>query len=438
MPAPSNTRPPPSRLPPSLWAATATPPVEAPPLATTLRAEVCIVGGGFTGLSAALHLAEAGAEVVLLEAAEPGWGASGRNGGQIIPGLKIDPDEIVARYGPERGERLAELAGGAPDFLFDLIERHGIDCGAERCGWIQAAHGKVALRQVEARAATWSERGADVMALSPEAVTRLTGAKGYAGGLLDGRGGRLQPLSYARGLARAAQSAGAAIHGGSPAAALTHGPLGWEVTTPTGRVLAKQALLCTNGYTDGLWPGLAKSVIPIHSFQAATRPLSDNLRRTILPQGQVCSDTRRLLAYFRIEPDGRLIVGGRGRARETSDPRHYGHVLGSLRTLFPQLGEIGCEYFWGGRVAMTPDQVPHLHEPAPGLLAGLGYNGRGVAMATVLGKILAERAQGTPPEALPFPTEPVQPIPLHGLRLPAIAAAVVWKRFLDKRESDAV
>ena len=419
-------------LPPSLWAATATPPVEAPPLAEERRAEVCVVGGGFTGLSAALHLAEAGAETVLLEAAEPGWGASGRNGGQVIPGLKIDPEEIVARFGPERGERLADLAGRTPDLVFELIEKHGIDCEAERCGWIQAAHGKAALQQVEARADQWSARGAEVMALSPEAVTRLTGAKGYAGGLLDQRGGRLQPLSYARGLARAAQAAGAAIHGGSPATALMQGPLGWEVATPRGRVRAKQVLLCTNAYSDNLWPGLAKSVIPIYSFQAATRPLSDNLRRTILPQGQVCADTRRLLAYFRIEPDGRLIVGGRGRARESSDPRHYGHVVASLTKLFPQVGEIGCEFFWGGRVAMTLDHVPHLHEPAPGLLAGLGYNGRGVAMATLMGRFLAELATGADPKDVPFPMTRPKQIPLHFLRRPMLMAMVQAYRLRDR------
>jgi len=426
------------RLPPSLWAATATDPVEAPPLAGLRRAEVCVIGGGFTGLSAALHLAEAGAEVVLLEAAEPGWGASGRNGGQVIPGLKLDPEEIVARYGPERGERLAQLVGRNPDFVFELIKKHGMDCLAEQCGWIQAAHGTAALRQVEARVEQWSDRGADVTTLSQESVTRLTGAKGYAGGLLDKRGGKLQPLSYARGLARAALKAGAAIHGGSPAVSLSQSPLGWVVATHGGQVMAKQVLLCTNGYTDGLWPGLAQSIVPIYSYQAATKPLSDNLRRTILAQGQTCADTRRLIAYFRLEPDGRLIMGGRGRMRETSNPRHYRTIMASLSELFPQVGEPQWDYFWGGRVALTTDHVPHLHEPAPGLLAGLGYNGRGVAMASVMGKVLADRAQGMPPEELPFPTEPVKPLPLHALRRPVIAVAVAWKRFLDTRERRAV
>ena len=422
-------------LPNSLWAATAAPGPETPPLTAEVAADLCIVGGGFTGLSAALHAAQAGARAVVLEAAEPGWGASGRNGGQVIPGLKLEPDEIEARFGPELGGRMIAAAGAAPDLVFELIERHGIDCAARRTGWIQAAHAASGLRLVEDRVAQWSRRGAAVEPLDRAAVAELTGAAGYVGGLLDRRGGNIQPLSYARGLARAALDAGAAVHGGSPAIAVVKSTKGWRVVTPEGAVESEQLLLCTNGYSDRLWPGLARSVLPLQSYQAATRPLSDNLRRSILPGGQACSDTRRLLAYFRLDAEGRLVVGGRGRAEESDDPADYRHVTESLARLFPQVAAPEWQYFWGGRVALTADHLPHLHEPAPGVLAGLGYNGRGVALATLMGKLLAARAAGTPTGDLPFPVTGIRPLRWHGLRRPMIALTVAWKRMLDGWET---
>ncbi|MGF1610583.1 MAG: NAD(P)/FAD-dependent oxidoreductase, partial [Kiloniellales bacterium] len=192
-------------FPKSLWAATARPAPDAPPLQGERRAEVAVVGAGFTGLSATLHLAESGADVVLLEAAEPGWGASGRNGGQVIPGFKLDPDELVARFGPECGERLAAFAGGTADLVFELIARHGIDCAAERSGWIQAVHAPARMILAERRVAQWSKRGVHAEVISAERIAQLTGTERYSGGWIDGRGGVLQPLGYARGLAEAAQ-----------------------------------------------------------------------------------------------------------------------------------------------------------------------------------------------------------------------------------------
>ena len=422
-------------LPDSLWAATAAPKPETPPLEGEVRAQVCIVGGGYTGLSAALHLAEAGAEVVLLEAAEPGWGASGRNGGQVIAGLKWDPDTIETCFGSERGGRLIAFAGTAPDLVFDLIARHGIDCGAKRGGWIQGAHGAKAMATVESRAAQWARRGVAVDLLDRDAIALLTGSRGYVGGYVDPRGGHLQPLSYARGLARAALGAGAAIHGGAPARDLRRTDGGWRVGTPGGAVTAERVLLCTNGYTDNLWPGLERSIIPAMSYQVATRPLSDNLRRAILPRGHVISDTRRLLAYFRLDPAGRLVLGGRGRFADSSDPALYGHLHARLSEMFPDLGEPGWEFHWAGRIALTLDHLPHLHEPAPGLLAALGYNGRGVALASAMGKALAGRASGAPAEDLPLPLSPLRPIPLHRLRGPALSLAIAWKRMLDAWET---
>lgn len=422
-------------LPPSLWAATARPAADTPPLEGEAAAEVAIVGGGFTGLSAALHAAEGGADTVLVESAEPGFGASGRNGGQVIPGLKLDPDAVVARFGAERGERFVRFAGRAPDLVFDLIERHAIACDAARAGWIQAAHAARAMPTLESRARQWQALGARPEILDRDRIASLTGTPSFAGGLLDPRGGTLNPLGYARGLAAAALAAGARIHGASPATAVTRAGRKWSVATPGGRVTAEQVVICTNGYTGGLWPGLKRAVVPLYSSQVATRPLSDNLRKAILPGGQGVADTRRLLTYFRLDPQGRLVVGGRGYNRESADPRDYAPVAAVLRRYFPQAADSELTFHWSGKVAMTRDQLPQLAELAPGVTAALGYNGRGVAMATAMGRVLGERILGRPLDALPVPLRPLTRYPLHGLRGPVIPAVARWKRLQDLWEA---
>src|SRR5215470_2343796 len=188
----------------------------SPPLEGDRRADVVVVGAGYTGLSAALHLAERGADVAVLDSAEPGWGGSGRNGGQVIPGLKDDPDDLERKFGPETGRRMWEISGGAADFVFELIARHKISCEAHPCGWISAAPTASTVAVLRARVDQWQRRGAPVEMLDRQRVAEMTGTTFYVGGLLDGRAGVVQPLAYVRGLARAAREAGAAIHGRSP------------------------------------------------------------------------------------------------------------------------------------------------------------------------------------------------------------------------------
>jgi glycine/D-amino acid oxidase-like deaminating enzyme len=428
---PASSEPTSSASPASAWTVAAEPLPETRPLEGDRRADVVVVGAGYTGLSAALHLAERGAEVVVLDAAEPGWGASGRNGGQIIPGLKDDPDELERRFGEETGRRMWEIAGGAADFVFELIARHKIACHAERCGWIAAAPHTAALESLRSRTEQWQRRGAPVELLDAKRIGELTGTTGYAGGMLDRRAGALQPLVFVRGLARAAQQAGAAIHGGSLVRGLEVAPGGWRVDTQAGSVTVRSVILATNAYTDDLWPGLRRTVVPVQSYQVATRPLPEDVRRHVLPGGQVVSDLRRILFYFRLDPAGRLLMGGRGPLDDRGDPALFARLEAVARRLFPQIGAASCEHRWSGRVALTADHLPHLHEPRPGVLIGLGYNGRGVAMATVMGKLLADRAAGASPAEIGWPVTPIEPIPLHRWRLPAMALVVRWKRFRD-------
>jgi glycine/D-amino acid oxidase-like deaminating enzyme len=422
-------------LPDSLWAATAPSGPICPPLSADRSADLCVVGGGFTGLSAAYHAAEAGAEVVLVETAEPGWGAAGRNGGQVIPGLKLDPDDLERRFGVERGGRLVDFTGTAPDLVFELVAKHQIDCGARRQGWVHAVHGRAALALEENRVRQWQARGAALEMLDRDQISAVLGTGEYIAGLLDPRGGWLQPLAYARGLARAAQGVGASLHGRSPATRIDRSADGWEIATPSGKVAAKQVLICTNAYTEQICSRLARSLIPITSYQVATEPLSDDLRARILPKGHVGSDTRRLLRYFCMTPEGRLVMGGRGHIRESERREHYAHIVASMHKLYPEISGARLDYFWSGRVAVTLDHLPKISELGPGMWSGGWYNGRGVAMATAMGRLLAECAGGADADSLPLPLTKVRPLPFHGLRGPAVGLAVGWKLLLDTWEA---
>lgn len=258
------------------------------------EADVVIVGGGFTGLSSALFLAERGKTVAVLEARHIGFGASGRNGGQVIPGLKHDPEDLLATYGPEHGKRMIDLVGGVGDLVFDLVRKHDIQCSPVRAGWIQAAHSQFATAAVHKRARQWQAQGVEVEILDRSQIARLSGTERYFGGWRDPRAGSLQPLDYARGLARAGSTRGVQIFEDSSVTSLTHENGNWIANTSNGAVRAREALIATNAYTDNLLPGLAQSILPVQSMLIATEPLSEEQRREIMPGGVVLSETRKI------------------------------------------------------------------------------------------------------------------------------------------------
>lgn len=416
----------------SLWAATAPAAPQTPALAESLKVDVAIVGAGYTGLSTALHLAERGVSVCVLEANEPGWGASGRNGGQVNPTLKYDPDQLVQMYGVERAEPLINTVSNSADLVFNLIERHGIDCAPTRKGWMQVSYSEKGVAGLHARAEQWARRGVPVQRLDAGAVSARMGSQAFAGGWLDGRAGAIQPLAYARGLVRAAQAAGVRIHGQSAVTAMQQAGAGWKLQTASGaQVSAGQVVLATNGYSGDLWPGMAQSVLAANSFIVATRPLSGPGAESILPGQETVSTAQRLLLYFRKDTHGRLLMGGRGLFEDPTGPADFAHLERSLALLFPQLGKLDFEYRWAGRIAITRDFMPHVHEPAPGLTLALGCNGRGIALCTSLGQQLAGRLCDSHSD-FAYPVTPLQRLPLHGLQRFYIGAGVAWYSLLDR------
>ncbi len=422
----------PEQLPPSLYAATARPGIAAPPLDGDRHASVAIVGGGFTGLSTALHLAERGTDVVLLEANEPGWGASGRNGGQVNPGLKSDPDEIEQDFGPDLGRRMVDFSSNAPNVVFDLVRTHQIRCEARQGGTLRAAFAAGPAEAVRRTAEQYERRGMPVSVLERAAVQDFTGSGRYMAAMLDRRGGSLNPLGYARGLAEAAVRAGAVMHGGSPALAITRPGRQWAIRTPRGTLRADKLVIATNAYTDDLWPRLRRSVVPVFSGIVASEPLPPGLAATILPNGASLYENGQITVYYRIDTNGRLLMGGRSPMRDGASLETLAWLVRYTERLWPALKGMRWTHAWNGQLAVTWDHYPHFHEPDPDALICLGYNGRGVAMATAMGGEIARRTLGAPVPTLDMPVTDLKTIPFHGLWKTAATARIVYGRIRDR------
>lgn len=401
-----------------LWDCSSPPGPETAALTGDVAADVAIVGAGFTGLSAALRLAEQGARVVVVEGTRIGHGGSGRNVGLVNAGLWLMPEDVIAALGAEHGERLVDLLGQAPALVYELIARHAIACEPEQAGTLHCAVGKAGLRELERRTAQWSARGAPVRLLDRAETTAMTGTAVYAGALLDGRAGTIQPLAYARGLARAAIEAGVVIHEASPVLRCLPSPAGtWRIETPRGAVTAAQVIVATNAYTQGPWPSLRRELALLPYFNFATGPLSEAQRALVLPGRQGAWDTKQVLSSFRLDRAGRLIFGSVGALRGTGRGIHRAWATRAIARLFPDLGSVGFEHGWYGMIGMTADSVPRLHRLAPGVVSLSGFNGRGIAPGTMLGRVLADYVAGNVTGAdLPLPFTDPMALPLRALK----------------------
>lgn len=405
------------------------------PLAARETCDLLIVGGGFMGLSAARYAAHAGLNVRVVDAGRIGEGASGLNGGQVIPGLKFNPDWILQHFGEDHGARLNAFAETTADVLFDTIETERLNVPYERSGWIQACHTETALASAAERHKQWAARGANVAMLDATEVNRIVGTDNYTGGFYDKRAGVVQPLALTLELARIAKEAGVEITENTSCTRLSKRDGGWVAqTSKDAEITASNVILATNAYTDGLIPGLAQTLVPLHSFQVATPVLPEDLQRQILPGRQAVSDSRRIVIYYRKSPDGRMVLGGRGRMSTPRGPKDWAHLEHGLTRIFPALENTPIEKRWFGRVAMTADGLPHIHEPEKGLVTIVGCQGRGVAMMTAIGRHFIDYIMSGDAKALPFPISPVRPIPFHAFRQVGVAATIAWYRMLDTVE----
>lgn len=382
--------------------------------------DVLVVGAGVTGLSTALHLADGNLRVAVIDRGDVGRGTTGRSNGQVIAGLQQSPEMLLKAYGADVGERLIEFAGGAPERLFALVARHGIACEAERNGWIQATRPARSMKHLEELARAWERRGVATQVLDRERTASLTGTRTYAGSWMDPRNGTIQPFAYARGLAAACAKRGINIHCGVELTSLERRGKRWLATTSKGEISAETVVLATNVLTSKL-KGIAgatagRSFLSAYSVQIATDPLPASVRAEVLPQRHACSDTSHLrLRYSRWDAAGRFVMGGPGFLTAPTSPHAMSFRIleRAARRMFPALADARFVHHWAARDTVTLDIIPHLYEPQPGLFSAVGFNGRGLAIGTALGSVLARRILGEAPESLPFPTTPTSRSPLN-------------------------
>ncbi len=415
----------------TLWAATAPARAAAPALAAPLEIDAAVVGGGFTGLSAALHLAEAGLRVALFETHEVAHRASGRNGGQVVPGFKPGPAALARRFGAETAARMTRFAYGNADYLFELVERLRIDCAPTRNGWIQGAFSAASADYLRRRAQELNAHGGDVEYLDAEAMRAATGSSFWPAGLRENA-----PARYSRWPWRAAwrarprrpaprctsarrwppssRATAAAPRSASTAMPCRRATWCWPPTpTPTGCGPRWRSPTST-------WPAPRSPPSPAPALQARLMPLRAGI-----------SETRKITYYCRIDPEGRFVIGGRGHSSEQLDPSTREQLRRAAVARFPELADAAWRYGWACRVGMTLDDLPRLHRLAPGVWTAYGYCGRGVAMGTALGRVLRDAIRGVPAERLDFPVTPISRMPGYPARQFGATLAINWYRLRD-------
>lgn len=391
----------------SLWAHSAVPPVATERFSGDATADVLIIGGGFTGLSAALHIAESGGNVILLEAMEFGFGGSGRNAGLVNPGVWLTPQEVDQQLGRKDGDKLNNALGRGPEEVFGLVKRFGMSCEALNTGTIYVAHSAAKIDYLKQRHAQMAERGATCEILSGEETARLTGSPLYRhAGLLDPRAGTIQPLSYAREMARAAQSVGAKLHQKERVQGLRKNGGKWLAKLANGSIAADQVILATNAYSDAVVPETREATIPVGMFQVATDILPPEMANSIVPERHGVWDTRLVMLSTRIDAAGRLVMCSAGSLAEGGiDSLRPNWTMRARDRVYPQLRGVKWSYHWSGTVGFTTNHLPRVHIPEPGLIVPIGYNGRGIGPGTVIGKACATMVLGGPLADFPLPQQ---------------------------------
>jgi len=422
----------PDTYPKSYYAATATPFPLLPALAGTLEADVCVIGGGFTGLSAALHLAEAGYKTVLLEARRIAWGASGRNGGQINIGYVKGPGDLIRKYGRMQARQLFMLAEEGRALIRDRTARHGFACDLKPGTLLVASKpGDLAWMAADVESYV-RDFGYDKVRLLDRAATLgEVGSTIYHGAIADSGGGHLHPLNYALGIARTAMAAGAGLYEGTPALKIEKGPM-LAIKTPQGVVRARYAVLGCDSYLDGLEPRIESRIMPISNYIIATEPLPEETARALIPHDVCIADTKFVVSYFRLSADRRLLFGG-GEKYTNHPPRDIAaFVRPYMLKVFPQLADARIDYGWGGQLALTISRMPHAGR-LDNIFFAHGFSGQGVAIANIAGKLIAEALAGTAERFDVLASLPHRAFPGGAaLRHPLLVLAMLWYALRDR------
>ena len=389
-----------------LWRASARETSEATPLDRDMVVDLVVVGGGFTGTSAALHAARRGASVCVLEAEIIGHGGSGRNVGLVNAGLWLPPDTVIQQMGETEGRKLIDILADAPRRVFEIIDNEGIDCEATRNGTLHLAHSASGFKDLEERHRQGNKFGAPIRLIDAAETARRTGTSAYHGSLLDPRAGTIQPFAYCRGLARAARESGAQVYDRSQVTSISRANDMWVVVANGRTVRAKSLLLATNAYQVGIKLPFAPQYTPVSYCQFATVPMPESARREILAGGEGCWDTALVMSSFRIDTSGRMIVGGIGNTEGLGADVHKSWARRKLRRLFPSIAKLEFEHVWRGRIAMTDDHVPKIVAFGPNAYCCFGYSGRGIGPGTVFGAQAAIALLEGATDALP--TRPLE------------------------------
>ncbi len=417
---------------PSYYAATAVGAPDCPSLAGTVEADVCVIGAGYSGVSTALNLAERGYSVVVLEAARIGWGASGRNGGQICSGYSPSMKRIAGWVGVEDAKRLWDMAEEAKAIIRERVARHNIACDLKPGHLLGAAKPRD-MDELKAELDLLRERHgySDARLVNGDEIRSMVATDIYRGGMCDAGGGHLHPLNYNLGLARAAIEAGARIFEGSRVERID---LAAKPTahTASGSVSARYLVLCGNAYMGDLVPSIRRKIMPVGTYIAATEPLGDNRARALIPSDAAVSDTKFVLDYYRLTADHRLLFGGRV-SYTTLPPANLTQAMRrTMLSVYPHLSDVKFEHVWGGNVAITVERTPHIGRLGGNVYFAHGFSGMGVALTGVAGKVIAEAIAGSAERFDVFARLPHATF--HGgklLRTPMLALAMLWYRMRD-------
>jgi gamma-glutamylputrescine oxidase len=409
----------------SYYAATANPTPERPTLESDVECDVCVVGAGFTGISSALHLVEQGHEVVVLEAARVGFGASGRNGGQIVNSYSRDMDVIEARYGSETARALGDMAFEGNRIIRERITQYRIDCDLKQ-GNLFAACNRKQLEGLREHKTLWERYGHhELELLEGEAYKREVGSERYVGALMDHSGGHLHSLNLVLGEAAAFESLGGTIHERTPVLEVRHGET-VTLRTPCGNVRARRVVMAGNAYLQGVLPKLESKSMPCGTQIITTEPLAEELRRELLPNDMAVEDCNYLLDYYRFTADGRLLYGG-GVNYGGQDPTDIAAVIRpKMLKTFPQLAEVRIDYAWSGNFLMTLSRLPQFGRLNDNVYYAQGYSGHGVTCSHLAGRLIAEVVRGETGRFDAFAGLPQQPFPGGRLLRVPLSALGAW------------